>query len=103
MIFEVFEEMDLFLGFSDKVNLKFVFEIVIFNENVDEELFLSSWLVMLNFCFNDSVDDNFGLVNVVVCKEKVIVFEEKRKVEEKYLEGVGLFKKKVEKWRKSDE
>ena len=37
LTFELFEEMDSFLGFSDKVNPKFVSETVISNENADEE------------------------------------------------------------------
>ena len=42
LTFEFFEEMDSFLGSSDKVNPKFVSETVISNENADEEPSLSS-------------------------------------------------------------
>lgn len=103
MTFEFFEEMDSFLGFSDKVNPKFVSETVISNENADEEPSLSSRSATPNFCSNDSADDNSGPVNAAARKEKAIAPEKKRKAEEKHPEGAGPSKKKTEKRRKSDE
>lgn len=103
LTFEFFEEMDSFLGFSDKVNPKFVSETVISNENADEEPSSSSRSATPNFCSNDSADDNSGPVNAAARKEKATASKEKRKAEEKHPESAGSSKKKTEKRRKSDE
>ena len=107
LTFEFFEEMDSFLGFSDKVNPKFVSETVISNENADEEPSSSSRSATPNSGSNDeardSADDNSGPVNAAAPKEKATAPKKKRKAEEKHPEDAGPSKKKTEKRRKSDE
>ena len=88
LILKFLEEMNLFLGFSEKVTPKFASETVISDENADEEPSSNSRSATPNSGSNDeardSADDNSRPVNAAVPKEKATAPKEKRKAEEKH-------------------